>query len=148
EGWLDALLRAFETDANLGIAGSKLVYPSGHLQEAGSVIRGDGAVELVGLNDDPDKPEYNRPRPVDHCSAASSMIPRRLFEQVGGFDERYAPAYYEDCDLSLRVRAAGRTVAYVPTSVVVHHLSVTTGAGDDAGKRAQIQVNRARLLER
>jgi GT2 family glycosyltransferase len=148
EGWLDSLLRVFEADPRVGIAGSKLVYPSGHLQEAGTVIRGDGTVELVGLDDDPGKPEYNRPRPVDHCSGASLMIERSLFEKIGGFDERYAPAYYEDCDLSLKVRQAGRTIAYVPASVVVHHLSVTTAEGDQDLKRAQVEVNRGKLLER
>jgi len=145
DGWLDALVAAFE-DPAVGIAGSKLVYPSGHLQEAGAVLRADGRVELVGLNDDPARPEYERPRAVDHCSGASLMIPRALFQELGGFDEAYAPAYYEDCDLSLRVRARGLQVRYVPASVVVHHLSVSTGGAPD--KMRRIEKNRAVLLER
>ncbi|HEY7515164.1 MAG TPA: glycosyltransferase, partial [Vicinamibacteria bacterium] len=94
-GWLDALLAAFD-DPAVGLAGSKLIYPSGHLQEAGAVLRADGAVELVGLDDDPGLPEYNVAREVDHCSAASVMVPRDLFLELGGFDELYAPAYFED----------------------------------------------------
>ena len=126
-GWLDELVAAFD-DPAAGIAGSKLVYPSGHLQEAGAVLRADGTVELVGLNDDPRLPQYNVVREVDHCSGASLMIPRDLFEELGGLDEAYAPAYFEDCDLALRVRGRGRKVVYVPGSLVVHHLSVTTSA--------------------
>ena len=144
-GWLDELVAAFD-DPDVGIAGSKLVYPSGHLQEAGAVLRSDGSVELVGLNEDPRLPQYNVGREVDHCSGASLMIPRDLFLELGGFDEAYAPAYFEDCDLSLRVRGRGLKVVYVPGSVVVHHLSVTTsGLG---AKERQIEVNRRLLLDR
>jgi GT2 family glycosyltransferase len=144
-GWLDELLAAFE-DPEVGIAGSKLVYPSGHLQEAGAVLRSDGSVELVGLNEDPRSPPYEVRREVDHCSGASLMVPRQLFLELGGFDEAYAPAYFEDCDLSLRVRRGGRKVVYVPGSVVVHHLSVTTSSL--GAKDRQIEANRRLLLER
>jgi GT2 family glycosyltransferase len=144
-GWLDELVAAF-ADPDVGIAGSKLIYPWGHLQEAGAVMRSDGTVELVGLNDDPRSPQYNVGREVDHCSGASLMIRRELFLELGGFDEAYAPAYFEDCDLALRVRGRGRKVVYVPGSVVVHHLSQTTS--DLGSKEPQIEVNRQRLLER
>lgn len=144
-GWLDALVAAFD-DPRVGIAGSKLVYPSGHLQEAGAVLRSDGSVDLVGLNEDPRLGPYDRGREVDHCSGASLMIPRDLFLELGGFDEAFAPAYYEDCDLSLRVRSRGRKVVYVPGSTVVHHLSVTTSAVGE--KARQIEANRCLLLDR
>jgi GT2 family glycosyltransferase len=145
EGWLDALVAAFE-DPKVGLAGSKLVYPSGHLQEAGAVIRADGTVELVGFNGDPRAPEFNVVREVDHCSGACVMVPRELFLEKGGFDEVYAPIYFEDCDLSLRVRSEGRKVVYVPESVVVHHLSVTMS--DSTAKLRQIEANRRLLLDR
>jgi GT2 family glycosyltransferase len=144
-GWLDELVAAFD-DPDVGIAGSRLIFPSGHLQEAGAVLRSDGSVELVGLNDDPRLPQYNVGREVDHCSGASLMIPRDLFLELGGFDEAYAPAYFEDCDLALRVRSRGRKIVYVPGSVVVHHLSVTTSGL--SSKECQIEANRRRLLER
>lgn len=143
-GWLDGLVAAFE-DPEVGIAGSKLIYPSGHLQEAGAVLRSDGTVELVGLNDNPHRPQYNVSREVDHCSGASLMIPRDLFLDLGGLDEAYAPAYFEDCDLALRVRQAGRKVVYAPASTVVHHLSLTTSAV--GVKNQQIETNRQRLLD-
>ena len=143
-GWLDALVAVFD-DPTVGLAGSKFIYPSGHLQEAGAVLRANGAVELVGFNDDPRLPEYNVTREVDHCSAASVMIPRDLFLQLGGFDELFAPVYFEDCDLSLKIRSRGLKVVYVPGSVIVHHLSVTMSG---EAKTRQIEVNRRRLLDR
>ena len=123
-GWLDALLGTFQL-VECGIAGSKLLYPDGRLQEAGGRVRDDGREERIGRYDDPARPEYNEMREVDYCSAASLLLPRRLFLDLGGFDERYAPAYYEDLDLALRVRGSGRKVYYQPASVVIHHESVS-----------------------
>ena len=146
-GWLDPLVATLDADARAGIAGAKLVYPSGHLQEAGACLRADGTVDLVGLNDDPADPRYNHARPVDHCSGAAILVRATLFRELGGFDERYVPAYFEDCDLSLKVQEAGYKVIYQPASVVVHHLSVTTGAMP-GGKLAQIARNREIYLAR
>ena len=146
-GWLDALLDVFNDEPDTGIAGSKLIYPSGYLQEAGAALKRDGRVELIGLNQDPAEPIYNRRRRVDHCSGASILIEKSLFERLDGFDEAYAPAYYEDCDLSLRVQSLGYAVVYEPKSVVVHHLSVSTNARPTE-KMARIAANSVIFLDR
>lgn len=146
-GWLDPLVATLEKNARAGIAGCKLVYPSGHLQEAGTTLRADGSVDMVGLNGDPADPRYCDEREVDHCSGAAILIRSELFQRLGGFDARYAPAYFEDCDLSLKVREAGYSVIYQPASVIVHHLSITT-SGMSGGKMAQIERNKALYLER
>ncbi len=146
-GWLDALLAACHEEPEAGLVGSKLIYPSGHLQEAGAALRRDGRVDLIGLNAHPTTPAYNQRRRVDHCSGASILIDKALFEQLGGLDEALAPAYFEDCDLSLRVQAAGRAVIYEPGSVVVHHLSVTSNAQTE-DKLARIAANRDTYLAR
>ena len=52
---------------------------------------------------------------------------RALLWQVGGFDTRYAPAYYEDADLAFAVRASGHTVRMQPAAVVVHDEGTTAG---------------------
>lgn len=156
DGWLDALLAPFVEEMDVGLVGSQLRYPNGALQEAGCALKRDGRVELIGLDDAPSRAIYQRRREVDHCSAASLLIERALFKRLGGFDEVYSPAYYEDADLSLRVRAAGLKVIYEPESVVVHHLSVSTGGrdqGESAGGRtltkdARIAANRAVFLAR
>ncbi|HCK82749.1 MAG TPA: glycoside hydrolase family 99-like domain-containing protein [Candidatus Competibacter sp.] len=145
-GWLDRLLEVFATRPDAGIAGAKLIYPSGHLQEAGAALRRDGTVDLIGLNDDPAKPQYNILREVDHCSGAGLLIETALFRELGGFDDIYAPAYFEDCDLSLRVRQRGRKVFYQPAAEIVHHLSVTTH--QDGHKSRQIERNKHIYLER
>src|SRR5207249_3673346 len=107
DGWLSALLRTFAEEPQAGIVGSKLIYPDGRLQEAGGIIWRDASGWNYGKSDDPGKPEYNYLREVDYCSAATLMITKSLFEAVGGFNEKYAPAYYEDTDLAFKVRQAG-----------------------------------------
>ena len=69
----------------------------------------------------PTAPEFNFERPVDFCSAALLLTPRALFEQLGGFDERYRPAYYEDADYCVRVWKSGHSVVYQPKASAIHY---------------------------
>src|SRR5262249_15902471 len=105
EGWLEPLLSVFDHFPDAGVAGSKLIYPDGLLQEAGALIWEDGSAWNYGKFDDPDKPEYNYIREADYISGCAILIPRAFWRSLGGFDELYAPAYCEDSDLCFRVRA-------------------------------------------
>ncbi|MEP7206510.1 MAG: glycoside hydrolase family 99-like domain-containing protein [Casimicrobiaceae bacterium] len=124
-GAIDAMLQSFEVHADAGIVGCKLVFPDGRLQEAGAYVRPDGTAEMVGLWEDPDKPQYGFEREVGYTSGACLMIPRRIFVELGGFDPAFAPAYCEDSDLCYRVRKAGYKVYYQPRAVVEHALSAS-----------------------
>ena len=128
-GWLQALLATFETHPDTGLAGAKLVYPDGRLQESGGIVFADGSGWNYGRFEDPEHPAYGFVREADYCSGAAIAIPRPLFERLGGFDERYAPAYYEDTDLAMKVREAGFKVRVQPASVVAvsyTHLTLPT----------------------
>jgi GT2 family glycosyltransferase len=119
-GWLEALVATLESYPGCGAVGSRLIHPDGRLQEAGGIVWSDGSGWGYGRGLDPQAPEVSYPREVDYCSAASLLVRRDLFLELGGFDERYAPAYYEDTDLCVAIWAAGHKVVYEPRSVVFH----------------------------
>jgi len=141
-GWLDALVRCIETAPDAGLVGAKLVYPDGRLQEAGGIVFDDGSGWNVGRFEDPDDPRYSFRREVDYCSGAAILLRRDLFERLGRFDARYAPAYYEDTDLAFAVRAAGLKVYVEPASVVVHFEGITSGTDLAGGVKRYQVVNR------
>jgi GT2 family glycosyltransferase/glycosyltransferase involved in cell wall biosynthesis len=147
DGWLSALMDTFAEDPCAGIVGSKLIYPDGRLQEAGGIIWQDASGWNYGKFDDPAKPEYNYLREVDYCSAAALMIPKSLFQSVGGFDPRYAPAYYEDTDLAFKVRQAGYKVLYQPLSEVIHYEGATGGTDPATGTKKHQDINRSTFAE-
>ena len=147
-GWLDALLRTFDEQPECGLAGAQLLYPDGRLQEAGGVVFADGSAWNYGRFDSPDDPRYAFVREADYCSGAAIAVPRALFAQLGGFDARYAPAYYEDTDLAFAVRDAGYKTLYQPASRVVHMEGTTSGTDTGTGVKAYQVRNRGILVER
>lgn len=147
-GWLDALRNTFNDFEDCGLAGSKLLYPDGRLQEAGGIVWRDGSGLNVGRLQDPAKPEFCYARDVDYCSGASLMLPRKFWNELGGFDEAFAPAYYEDTDLAFRLRRAGRRVLYQPLSKVIHFEGVSSGTDTAAGVKRFQAVNQPVFFKR
>ena len=89
-GWLEALLQCAIEEPDAGLIGAKLVYPDGRLQEAGGIVFADGSGWNYGRFGDPNDPRYGFRREADYCSGAAVLLRRELFEQLGGFDTRYA----------------------------------------------------------
>lgn len=140
KNWLFYLCDLLEKRDDIGLSGSKLVYPNGILQECGGIIWQNGDGWNYGRNDMPYKPEYNYIRETDYISGASIIIRKSLWDKIGGFDERYAPAYYEDTDLCFAVRKEGFKVVIQPKSVVIHHEGVSNGTDTGSGiKKYQIE---------
>lgn len=147
-GWLDALVDTFGQHPGTGLVGARLLYPDGRLQEAGGLVFGDASAWNYGRFDDADDPRYTHVRDVDYCSGAAIAVQRPLFESLQGFDPAFAPAYYEDTDLAMRVRQRGLRVLYQPASRVVHLEGATGGTDVTRGvKSAQVR-NQALFLER
>lgn len=146
--WLEPLTSLIERDEKIGMVGSKLVYPDGYLQEAGGIVWNDASAWNYGNRKSPEDPEYNYVKEADYISGAAVMIRKALWEAIGGFDERFAPAYYEDTDLAFEVRRRGYKVLYQPLSVVVHFEGVSNGTDVEAGLKQYQQVNYQKFYDK
>ena len=148
-GWLSSLVNLTESDDTIGMVGSKLVYPDGRLQEAGGIIWDDGSGWNYGRLDNPDKPEYNYVKDVDYISGAAILLPVKLWNEIGGFDTRFAPAYCEDSDLAFEVRRHGYRVVYQPLSKVIHFEGISNGTDvEGSGLKRYQAVNSKKLKEK
>jgi GT2 family glycosyltransferase len=147
-GWLDALVATADADDTVGVVGTKLVYPDGRLQEAGGIVWSDGSAWNYGRFDDPQLAPYNYARDVDYCSGACLLVRRELLTELGGLDDRYGPAYYEDVDLAFAARASGRRVVYQPLAIVVHHEGISHGTDERSGVKRFQEINRRAFAEK
>ena len=148
-GWLSPLLRTIVDYPEAGAVGGKLIYPNGLLQEAGGILFADAAGWNFGRGSyDLDAPIYNYFREVDYCSGALLATRRQLFAEVGGFDTRFAPMYYEDVDYCFTLRQKGYKVYYQPESVIIHLEGGTAGTDTAQGFKAWQVVNRDKFIEK
>ena len=145
---IDALARLLDARPDAGMVGSKLIYPDGRLQEAGGIVWNDGSAWNYGNGDDPQKPQYNYVREADYISGAAIMLPRARWQEMGGFDEAFLPAYCEDSDLAFRLRQSGWKVLYQPQSVVVHYEGASHGTDTGSGIKAYQVANNRKLFAR
>lgn len=116
-GWLPPLLATLD-DAHVFVAAPVLMNPDGTVQEAGVWIRDDGWAHF-----NLDAPPAGEVLSVVHASGACWVLRRAAYIELGGFDEAYWPAYYEDIDLVFRAREQGQRVVVHGSSSVVHHMS-------------------------
>jgi GT2 family glycosyltransferase len=144
-GWLDELVGTLETGENIGLVGSKLVYPDGRLQECGAIVWRDGSAWNFGRLADPRRPEFCYLRDTDYVSGASIALRRDLWCSLGGFDEAFVPAYAEDADLAFRVRSRGLRTVVQPLSQVLHFEGISSGTDLASGAKAY-QVENLRKL--
>lgn len=147
-GWLDELVETAERDPRVGVVGAKLIYPNGALQEAGSIIWRDANGWNFGRGERADQPAYEFARDADYCSGAALLVRRSLWTMLGGFDERFAPAYYEDTDLCFAARRAGFRVVYQPRSVIVHLEGGSGGTDLAAGVKRHQAINQPVFREK
>jgi hypothetical protein len=132
--WLDPLLARFD-DPTIGAVVPSYVWPGGMMQEAGCAVEPDGRAVALGAHEDRADPTWCFPRIVTYGSAACMMIRRDAFIAAGGFDPRYGIGYYEDVDLSFRLRQAGSRVAYEPAVAIVHAQGGSSTSGVAVARR-------------
>jgi GT2 family glycosyltransferase len=120
--WLAALCDALDADDRIGVAGSVIYAPQhGVLTHSGAdfdpiTFRTTHTHEsLTAISDMP------------YVTGAGMALRRRDWDALAGFDEGFFPAYFEDLDLCMRVRARGLRCVAVPAAQLQHHESTATG---------------------
>lgn len=119
-GSVASALHTLDSAPDIGAVGGRIILPDGTLQEAGSIIWQDGACSGYGRGQDPSNPDFMYQRDVDYCSGAFLLTPTSVFRELGGFDERFAPAYYEETDYCVRLWESGRRVVFDPDVTIIH----------------------------
>jgi GT2 family glycosyltransferase len=145
KGCIDALVRASESHPSIGAVGARILSEDGTLQEAGSVIWSDGSASHVGEGLAGGSHAFMEPRWVDYSSANGLLVVRSAWDEVGGFDEGYFPAYFEDVDFSLMLAARGYRTRYEPRAALVHRGSQSTSR---VYREFLLTRNRIRLVEK
>lgn len=126
-GWLAALTAALD-DPAVGVVGSKVLGAGGQIQSVGTLLDERLLLTAHRGGGEPDRGQHDAPAEVAAVHGAAMAFPRALWEQLGGFDEGFFPAYWEEVDFCARARRAGRRVLVQPAAVVRHeHEASATG---------------------
>ena len=147
-GTIEALLGGFAHSRECGIVGPIFRYPDGRLQEVGGFIRPDGSAYQRGKFDVAFEMEtLSEFGEVDYISAACLMIRANRFKDIGGFNYRFDPAYYEDTDLCFRVKLRGEKVFLVKNATCIHIENATTSdKAHNAGANAVVEHHKKIFL--
>lgn len=117
---LQHLLAPMVADSRIAVTGALLYYPNTtRIQHAGGILHPNAMCEHYGMYRD-DAPEFHVSKDVSYVTGALIAFRRGDLERLGGFDEEYWPAYYEETDLCWRLRKKGKTVRYVAEAVAYH----------------------------
>lgn len=126
--FLSELVQAAEQDPRIGIAGPKIYYygePKRIWFAGGKVEYWKGWVSHIGIRET-DKGQYDTPRDVDYLTGCCMLVKREVIERIGKLDESFF-IYGEDADWSLRAARAGYRLRYVPSSMIWHKVSASSG---------------------
>ena len=126
--WLEELMHTAEEDRQVGMWASKIYLQGlpqiidnvGHLIYPDGLNRGRGRLEK-------DQGQYDQKEEILFPSGCAALYRREMLEEIGLFDEDFF-AYGDDTDIGLRGRLAGWKCLYVPTAIVYHRYSQSSGA--------------------
>ena len=112
ENFLSELINTMEKETNIAICQSLLLKLDGSVDSSGDFIDELGVVYSSKILP-------NNTRPISSAKAASMLVKKDFFENIGGFDDKFF-ATFEDVDLGWRAWIAGYKVVLNPNSIVYH----------------------------
>lgn len=146
EDWLEQMLM-FAQRSDVGAVGAKLYYPDDTIQHAGVIIGVGGVAGHSHKYLHRSEPGFMARASIiqnlSACTAACLMIPKKVYEEVGGLEEGYAVAF-NDVDLCMKIRKEGYLIVYTPYTELYHYESKSRGFEDTPQKVARFntEINR------
>lgn len=138
---LSKLHETLTKNPSVGIVGSRLLYPNYTIQHAGMALDKDFEWHHIFRQLPAENPAVLEKRTFQAVTGACFIISKNLFFQVGQFDENYKNSY-EDVDLCLKVRQAGKLVIYEPESVLIHHEGMSEGRKQNEDHNRELFLSR------
>lgn len=150
--WLE-LLAGDAQRKEIGAVGCLLFFPDKHhIQHAGVGVGLGGvaanAFSMMTLEQPMTQTQHlmlNTKHNMTAVTAACLMVRKELFQQVGGFDEKFRVTY-NDVDLCLKIYDAGYQNLYTPHVRLLHHESISVGLPEEIAKRDTTEFKRAKSL--
>ena len=134
---------------DVGAVGARLYYEDGTIQHAGVVLGLGGIAGHAFVGCHPGDPGYfgriDMAQNYSAVTAACMMVKKSVYEEVKGFDEKYAVAF-NDVDLCMKIRQAGYLIVYNPYAELNHYESKSRGYEDTEEKLARF-VSEIELFE-
>ena len=125
-GCIDALVKTLDGVKDAGIVGGKLLFPDGTIQHAGALIGPYGWGQHMGGGvADKDYADTTGPLEVEYTTGALFLIRNELLQVLPGFDEQFAPAYFEEVDFCYSARQLGWKTYYTPDARAIHYENQT-----------------------
>jgi GT2 family glycosyltransferase len=126
--WLQELVKAAQAAPRAGMLASK-IYLQGRpriIDNVGHLIFRDGLNRGRGRLEE-DHGQFNEKEEVLFPSGCAALYRREMLEEIGLFDEDFF-AYGDDTDIGLKGRLAGWKCLYIPSAVVYHRYSQSSGS--------------------
>ncbi len=137
--WLTAMLE-FAQREDVGAVGAKLYYPNNTIQHGGIILGVAGVANHAHLHFPGSSQGYmGRLKIIHNVSAvtgACMMVRRKVFEKVGGFDEKLSHAF-NDVDFCLKLRERGYLIVFTSYAELYHHESASRGYENTPERRAR-----------
>ncbi|SDC96128.1 Glycosyltransferase, GT2 family [Desulfurella multipotens] len=139
--WMEEMLMFIQRD-DVGAVGAKLLYPDNTIQHAGVIIGLGGAADHSHRYFPAQSNGYfMRLKVVQNISAVTGaclMTKKSVFNEVGGFDERYQIAF-NDIDFCLKIRQMGYLIVFTPFAKAYHFEFKTRGRDDTFEKQQKFK---------
>ncbi len=146
---VNELLLAFDAFPRAGVVGGLILNRDGTIQENGGMLWRDASAWNYRRNRALDAESLFNTRAADYVSGCWIAVRRAVWDEVGGFDDRFAPAYCEESDLCMTVRQRGYDVLVAPHSVVTHLDGATMGQDENGNTlKAYQRINREKLVQK